>query len=132
MSLLYFQIIKLITTDLLRQGDVWKEEMKNLRNIIAHLETKGYSNLNGFKIHWDHQLYKILEYQYLTGLLDINQKLPDIYIDIVFRQQEIQFRPTMEEIRQTYFAQLRRFIERPIAFKGLSPQTSIFKHMVDM
>lgn len=74
-----------MNTDLLRQGDIWKEEMRNLRNIVANLETKGYSNLNAFKIHWDHQLYKILEYQYMSGLLDINQKLPDIYIDIVFR-----------------------------------------------
>lgn len=77
--------MKLMGTDLLRQGEVWKEEMRNLRNIVAHLETKGYTNLNAFKIHWDHQLYKVLEYQYLSGLSDINQKLPDIYIDIIFR-----------------------------------------------
>lgn len=72
-------------TDLLRQGDVWKEEMRSLRNIIASLESKGYTNLDAFKLHWDHQLYKVLEYQYLYGLQDLNHKLPDIFIDIVFR-----------------------------------------------
>lgn len=107
--------------------------MKNLRNIVTTLETKNYTNLQAFKIHWDHQLYKVLEYQYLIGISDLSHRLPDIHIDIVFRQQEIQYRPTMEEIRSTYYSQLRRFIERPLTFKGLSDQSSnVFKVMVDM
>lgn len=125
--------MKLMNTDLLRQGDIWKEEMKNLRNIITNMELKNYTNLQAFKIHWDHQLYKVLEFQYLMGILDLNHRLPDISIDVVFRQQEIQFRPTMEEIRMIYYSQLRRFIERPLTFKGLSEHSgNIFKNMVDM
>lgn len=125
--------MRLMNTDLLRHTDVWRDEMKHLRNIVTTLETKGYTNLQAFKIHWDHQLYKVLEYQYLIGISDLSHRLPDIHIDIVFRQQEIQYRPTMEEIRSMYFSQLRRFIERPLTFKGLSDQSSnIFKSMVDM
>lgn len=122
-----------MNTDLLRHSDMWREEMKNIRNIITTIETKCYTNLQAFKIHWDYQLYKVLEYQYLIGLSDLSHRLPDISIDIVFRQQEIQYRPPMEEIRSLYYSQLRRFIERPLTFKGLSDQSgSIFKAMVDL
>lgn len=125
-------ILKLMHTDLVRQSMVWKEEMRNLREIIFNLEKKGYTNLNPFKLHWDHQLYKVLEYQYVSGLLDVHQKLPDIHVDLVFRQQQIQFRPTLEEIKSKYYSQLRRFIEKPLSFKGLSEQSSaIFKVMIE-
>lgn len=125
-------IIKLMGTDLLKNGQTWKDEMRHLREIIATLESQGYTNLQAFKLHWDHQLYKVLEYQYVSGLLDLNHKLPDIHIHLVFRQQKLQFKPPMEEIRSKYFSQLRRFVERPLGFRGLSDQSNnLFKTMVD-
>lgn len=121
-----------MTTDLIRQSGSWKDEMKNLRDIISTLERQGYSNLNAFKLHLDHQLYKALEYQYITGLIDINHKLPEINIDIVFRQQQLQFRPTIEEIRSKYFSQLKKFLEKPMSFRGVSDQGSkLFRTMVE-
>ena len=78
-------VIKLINTDLIRQAHIWKDEMRFMRENISTLERQGYQNLNAFKTHWDYQLYKVLEYQYLNGLLDLNHKLPDITVDIVFR-----------------------------------------------
>ncbi|XP_062711545.1 cytoplasmic dynein 2 heavy chain 1 [Aedes albopictus] len=125
-------VLKLMETDLIRQSNIWKDEMRNLREIIFNLERQGYTNLNPFKLHWDHQLYKVLEYQYVAGLLDVHQKLPDIHVDLVFRQQQIQFRPTLEEIKSKYYSQLRRFIEKPLSFKGLSEQSpNIFKVMIE-
>lgn len=126
------QIGKLMTTDLIRQAGSWKDEMKNLRDIIGSLERQGYTNLNPFKLHLDYQLYKVLEYQYVSGLTDINQKLPDISVDIIFRQQQLQFRPTIEEIRSKYYSQLRKFLEKPMSFRGLSDQSSkLFRTMVE-
>lgn len=127
-----FQIMKLMNVDLLRQGEIWKDEMRHLRDIMASLEAKGFQNLQAFKLHWDHQLYKVLEQQYLEGLTDLNTKLPDIQIEIIFRQQRLQFRPPIEEIKSKYYSQLRKFLERPLRFRGLSDQSSkIFKVMVD-
>lgn len=121
-----------MTTDLIRQSGSWKDEMKSLRDIISTLERQGYSNLNAFKLHLDHQLYKALEYQYITGLIDINHKLPEISIDIIFRQQQLQFRPTIEEIRSKYFSQLRKFLEKPMSFRGVSDQgVKLFRMMVE-
>lgn len=74
-----------MNVDILRQGEIWKDEMRRLRDIIGALEAKGYTNLQAFKLHWDHQLYKVLEQQYLEGLTDLNTRLPDINVEIIFR-----------------------------------------------
>jgi dynein heavy chain 2, cytosolic len=78
-------VIKLLNTSLTKRSQIWREEMKNLRDIVVTLEKKGYSNLDPFKLHWDYQLYKVLEHQYVMGLMDDEQRLPDINVDIVFR-----------------------------------------------
>lgn len=121
-----------MNTDLLKQSNVWKTELKMLRDQIATLERKGYTNLQLFKLHWDYQLYKALEYQLILFLSDSKEKLPDINIDIVFRQQRLQFRPPLEEIRFEYYQQLRKYIEMPLHFHGFSDNSNeIFKVMVD-
>lgn len=121
-----------MSTDLLKQSNVWKEELKSLRDSIATLERKGYTNLHLFKLHWDYQLYKALEHQLILFLIDSKEKLPDINIDIVFRQQQLQFRPTLEEIRYQYYSQLRKYVEMPLQFHGFSDNSNkIFQVMVE-
>ncbi|XP_058067024.1 cytoplasmic dynein 2 heavy chain 1 [Anopheles bellator] len=124
-------LLKLLDTDLIRQAPVWKEEMRSLREVLAAMERQGYGNLQPFRLHWDHQLYKALEYQYVAGLIDVHHRLPEIHVELLFRQQRLQFRPSAEEIRSKYYAQVRRFIERPVNFKGLSEQTALFRTMIE-
>lgn len=120
-----------MSTDLFTQNQIWKDELRHLRELMATLERQGYTHLDAFKLHWDHQLYKVLEYQYILGLLDMNNKLPDIHVKLVLRQRELVFSPPEEEIRELYFSQLRRFIERPCNFHGLSEHSQeLFKSMV--
>uniref|UniRef100_A0A1I8MV06 Dynein heavy chain, cytoplasmic n=1 Tax=Musca domestica TaxID=7370 RepID=A0A1I8MV06_MUSDO len=125
-------VAKLMNTDLFTQSQIWKDEMRHLRELVAHLERQCFTNLDAFKLHWDHQLYKVLEYQYIIGLVDMNNKLPDIHIKIAFRQRQLCFMPAEEEIRERYYTQLRRFIERPCGFRGLSEKgPELFKTMVE-
>lgn len=127
----YSQILKLISTDILKQSSIWRDEMKNLRSNLTDLERKGYTNLNLYKVHWDYQLYKALEYQLISLLVDTREKLPDIHVEIVFRQQQLQFRPTMEEIRHEYYAQIKKYIETPLSFHGFSDRCKeIFAIMI--
>ncbi|EDW77285.2 uncharacterized protein Dwil_GK18215 [Drosophila willistoni] len=124
-------IMKLMSTDLFTQNQIWKDELRHLRDLLMTLERQGYTNLDAFKLHWDHQLYKVLEYQYILGLLDMNNKLPDIHIKLVLRNRELCYSPAEEEIRDIYYSQLRRFIDRPSNFHGLSEQSgNLFKTMV--
>ncbi|KAH8249647.1 hypothetical protein KR032_011100, partial [Drosophila birchii] len=126
-------VMKLMSTDLFTQNQIWKDELRHLRELVATLERQGYTHLDAFKLHWDHQLYKVLEYQYILGLLDMNNKLPDIHVKLLLRQRELVYSPPEEELRDQYFSQLRRFIERPCNFHGLSEHSQeLFKSMVSV
>ena len=42
-----------------------------------------------WKMHWDRQLYKTLEHQYQMGLEALNENLPEIKVELVFRLVDI-------------------------------------------
>lgn len=44
-----------------------------------------------WKMHWDRQLYKALEHQYQMGLEALNENLPEIKVELVFRYSKIRF-----------------------------------------
>lgn len=55
------------------------------------------------------------------------------------RQQHLQFRPPLEEIRSKFYREMRRFITIPLHFRGMGqgegqlgkPQQTIFPRMID-
>lgn len=42
-------------------------------------------DMQAWRQHWNHQLYKALEHQYQKGLEGLNKNLPEIQIDLTFR-----------------------------------------------
>ncbi len=46
--------------------------------------------MKAWRTHWDYQLYKILELQYQKGLENLNENLPEISIELIFKQQKLQ------------------------------------------
>ena len=44
-------------------------------------------NMKPWKLHWDIQLYKALEHQYQLGLEVLNESLPEIKVELVFRYE---------------------------------------------
>ncbi|KAI8908484.1 dynein heavy chain and region D6 of dynein motor-domain-containing protein [Gorgonomyces haynaldii] len=124
-------VVRLMSTDLVKNQPRWKEILNTIRSII----NAGYDNgmkheatLNWRK-HWDYQLYKALEYQYRAGLEDLHSQLPEIKVDLVFKQQKLQFRPGFEEIRAKYYREMKKMINMPCSFKGLC-ESDIFGTMV--
>lgn len=69
--------------------------------------------------HWDRQLYKVLEYQYQLGLDTLNENMPEIKVELAFRQK-IHFRPPIEEIKHKYYREMKRFISIPVNYKGVN------------
>eukprot|EP00050_Salpingoeca_kvevrii_P020215 m.95860 g.95860 ORF g.95860 m.95860 type:complete len:4292 (+) comp8765_c0_seq1:164-13039(+) len=126
------RVCNLMTTDLLRQQSKWKEGLNELRQLCEQLQQQGFSgeSMRPWKLHWDHQLYKALEHQYQMGLEGLNEMLPEIKVDLVFRQQTLQFRPPLEEIRAKYYRELKKFLTIPERFGGLA-ESGIFKAMID-
>uniref|UniRef100_A0A8C4HES0 Cytoplasmic dynein 2 heavy chain 1 n=1 Tax=Dicentrarchus labrax TaxID=13489 RepID=A0A8C4HES0_DICLA len=129
------KVVTLINVDLLRHQQRWKDGLQDLRTGFATLEAQGFrsDDMQAWRQHWNHQLYKALEHQYQTGLEALNKNLPEIHIDLTFKSGRLQFRPPFEEVRARYFREMKRFISIPNQFKGVSAQGEelIFGVMID-
>jgi len=79
------------------------------------------------------QLYKALEIQYQLGLDTLNESLPEIQADMVYRNNALEFRPTLEELKQRYYKEISTFITIPLKFTGVSDRgdSSLYKLMPD-
>ncbi|KAI5098641.1 cytoplasmic dynein 2 heavy chain 1, partial [Silurus meridionalis] len=115
------KVVTLMGVDLLRHQQRWKEGLQELRAGFATIEAQGVraSDMYAWRQHWNHQLYKALEFQYQCGLESLNKNLPEIHIDLVFKQGRVQFRPVCEELRVRYYRELKRFIGIPNQFRGV-------------
>ncbi|KAG7479775.1 cytoplasmic dynein 2 heavy chain 1 isoform X1 [Solea senegalensis] len=129
------KVVSLMNVDLLKHQQRWKDGLQDLRMGFATLEAQGFrsDDMQAWRQHWNHQLYKALEHQYQMGLEALNMNLPEIHIDLTFRQGRLQFRPPFEEVRARYFREMKRFISIPNQFKGVSAQGEelIFSVMID-
>ncbi|KAH3831149.1 hypothetical protein DPMN_104411, partial [Dreissena polymorpha] len=125
----------LMSVDLLRQDKRWKEGLVDIRHLMADLVQKGFipEHMAPWKAHWDRQLYKALEFQYKMGLEALNENLPEIRVDITYRQRHLQFNPPFEEVKAKYFREMKKFISIPNIFKGVSENTEnlIFPAIID-
>uniref|UniRef100_T1IHY1 Cytoplasmic dynein 2 heavy chain 1 n=1 Tax=Strigamia maritima TaxID=126957 RepID=T1IHY1_STRMM len=131
------KVCKLMATPLLRQQHKWKEFLTEIREVMVNVEKKGFpaDHMKPWKAHWDRQLYKALEHQYQMELETLNEHLPEINVELTYRQQKLQFYPPLEEIRTKYYSQLKRLLSIPIHFKGVHNEVAgdnlIFPVMVE-
>jgi dynein heavy chain 2 len=129
------KVTHLFSNDLVRQKEAWKRGVKEIRTIFATLEPEFRKELqSAWRVHWDYQLYKALEYQYHRGLETLNDVLPTMNVSLVFKQRRLQFDPPLEEIRTNHYKQVKDFLNLPLAFKGVSAASEkpgFFRGMVD-
>ncbi|KAJ3052006.1 Cytoplasmic dynein 2 heavy chain 1 [Rhizophlyctis rosea] len=124
--------VELMDVDLVKNQHKWKETLASIRGIFLSVQEGGLTEKDTalWRVHCDHQLYKSLEYQYRFGLESLNETLPEITVDLVFKQQKLQFRPPFEEIRAKYYREMKKFINLPVSFKGLG-DGGLFERIID-
>lgn len=129
------KVLSLMGADLTRYQQKWKNSLNDIRTLMAKLEEQGFSPeyMRPWRAHWDRQLYKALECQYRLGLITLNENLPEIRVDLTYRNGHLQFRPPAEEIRAKYFTHIKKFLNIPLMFRGVSDVTEnlIFPIIVD-
>nr|BBC28429.1 cytoplasmic dynein 1b heavy chain [Yamagishiella unicocca] len=136
-SVLSDKVVTLAGTDLVRHKDKWAAGVKEMRDVFGRLEAEGYSRESQqvWRQHWDFQLYKALEVQYLSGLEMINKTLPEVEVKMVFRQHRLQYDPPLEELRIRHVKDLlNTFLGLPLRMKGvsdLSERPGFFRPIVD-
>ena len=125
-------VIELMNTELLRNQGRWKEIMDKVRRIVS-TSTKGQKieETRSWKVHWDHQIYKALEYHYTLGLESLNETLPEINAELVYGHRTVVFKPTIEVLKTKYYKEMKNFIRYPIGFEGVGGDANIFKRMPD-
>jgi hypothetical protein len=62
------------------------------------------------------------------GLSSINESLPNISIEIIYANKQLEFKPPLEQIRQMYYHEMKKFIAMPNSFEGLG-NANVYKKM---
>ncbi|XP_066585667.1 cytoplasmic dynein 2 heavy chain 1 [Prorops nasuta] len=108
----------------------WKEVLQRMRSIVDGVENQ-YGNTKAWKLHWDRQLLKALTVAYRGSLPTLMKKLPEIRVELVFRDASLQWRPSFEEIRAKLYSSIRRSLSIPINFRGVGdPSDARFADLV--
>eukprot|EP01035_Chromulina_nebulosa_P017590 gene17590-23160_t len=113
--------VQLMNIDLLKQSDQWKLKWKQIKETMNNVKNK-YSAKDSYTwvLHWDHQIFKALEASYQIGLESINENLTEIKAEIFFNQlnKKLEYKPSIEQLRQSYYNELKKFINIPNNFEG--------------
>lgn len=117
--------------DLIRQYQKWKDSAKSIRDLVSQVQIKGFKSLQSWKVDLDRQLAKVLEMQYLKSLHTVHLYLPEIFADLIYRESHLQYSPDENTLREKYAGQMKRFLEIPKSFRGISENHEIFGEIID-
>jgi dynein heavy chain 2 len=125
-------VLQMMNIDLVRSQTKCKECLNQIRVILSTVQESGVKPADTlpWRNFWDYQLYKAVESQYRFGLESMNELLPEIKVDVIYKQGRLQFRPPFEEIRAKYYRELKSFVKIPMLFNGLGEE-KIFSQMIE-
>eukprot|EP01028_Stygiella_incarcerata_P004192 TRINITY_DN1890_c0_g1_i5.p1 TRINITY_DN1890_c0_g1~~TRINITY_DN1890_c0_g1_i5.p1 ORF type:complete len:4092 (-),score=1034.80 TRINITY_DN1890_c0_g1_i5:737-12970(-) len=108
------KMLHLMNLDLLKQQDKWKDALQSVRQPFTALSNSyDQESLFLWANFWDYQLYKVLEIQYKVGLECMHELLPEIMTSVVFENRKLVYRPSLEKMREKYYAEMRKVIAIP-------------------
>ncbi|XP_077553357.1 cytoplasmic dynein 2 heavy chain 1-like [Haemaphysalis longicornis] len=113
------KVVSLFELDLLADQQGWKQVLVDIRAIMTQQQGSP-DQVRPWRAHWDRQLYKVLECQYLRGLETLLQHLPETRLELTCRGGQLCFRPPLEEVRLRYYQYIKRFLSLPLHFRGVS------------
>jgi len=124
------QTVGLMQVDLLRQTETWKTKWRLIKEKMNTVKAR-YSEKDSraWVHHWDQQIYKALESAYQMGLESLNENLPEIRVEMVFAQKKLDLKPTLAQIRQNYYHEMKKFVAMPNAFDGFGGNKEVYKNM---
>lgn len=115
-----FQVKELQNVSLLKEYSRWNETIKNIRNITVNVENKGYKNMQPWKTDIDNKICEVLENAFTKNLKSLHLNLEEIRVDLVYRNSVLDFSPNRQSLEQMYEQQLKKYLNIPKNFKGIS------------
>ncbi|EAN79214.1 dynein heavy chain, putative [Trypanosoma brucei brucei TREU927] len=114
------QVAELHNLELAGQTDQWRTAVDGLRRLFEEfLNAHNIDNYDNWRRHLDAQIYKALEHQYQRGLETMHEKMQEFKVELVFKQGQVQFKPSFEAVREAYYQQVRELVGIPLRFRGL-------------
>ncbi|XP_044749353.1 cytoplasmic dynein 2 heavy chain 1 [Coccinella septempunctata] len=126
------KINQLAEVDLITKYSKWKDTVKEMKKIILQVEEKGFQNMHTWIADISKQLAKVLEKQYILSLDKLHLYLPEIHADLVYRNSELHFSPSEEELKSKYEQQMQKFLDIPKGFYAMFEfGTNVFHEIVE-
>ncbi|CAG9772440.1 unnamed protein product [Ceutorhynchus assimilis] len=126
------KIRDLENVSLLKELARWNETIKNIKNITSNVENKGYKNLQSWKTEIDTKICEVLEKEYSKNLKSLHLSLEEIRVDLIYRNSALDFSPNKEILEQMYEQQLKKYLNIPKSFKGISDSSeNIYSRIID-
>lgn len=117
------QVVDLMLVDLTKQMDQWRTLVDDMRSRFDEfLAQQHLTDYDDWRRHWDAQIYKSLEYQYRRGLEYLHEDMEEFKVELVLKQGLVQYKPSLEALREAYYVKLREFVSVPLRFRGLQPK----------
>jgi hypothetical protein len=111
-------------TSLVQKLTEWKRLLNEIHKIVASVavESQRYpaENMTPWRLHIDHQIKKALEIQLQRSLLSLAESLPELQVDMIYRNYTLQLRPSIQEIREKFSMELQNLFEIPSSLKPVS------------
>ncbi|KAL1506398.1 hypothetical protein ABEB36_005769 [Hypothenemus hampei] len=92
----------------------------NLKSIVLKVENAGFTNMQSWKNEIDLKICDVLEKAYIKNLDTLHLTLQEIHVDLIYRSSELGFSPNREKLDQIYDEQMKKYLNIPKTFKGLS------------
>jgi dynein heavy chain 2 len=120
------KVCSLMRMDLLRQREQWRSGWEDIRSVVSRLEARyPRDRMRRWIAHWDAQVYKALEAGYQMGLESLNENLPELKAELTVTSRTLRFKPPVEELRSTYYREMKRFVAIPSVFDGLDRESKL-------
>jgi dynein heavy chain 2, cytosolic len=89
-------IIELGSQELRKNKNVWMAKLEQIKSFIeVGCGDKDPKYCRKWKVHCDVQLFKVLEMQFLAGIEEGESVLPEIQVELLLKNKQLQFKPSM-------------------------------------
>ncbi|XP_030763708.1 cytoplasmic dynein 2 heavy chain 1 [Sitophilus oryzae] len=126
------KINELEDVSLLKDYPKWKDTMKEIKTVMETVENKGFKNMQSWKSEIDSRIGAVLEEQYVKNLNSLHLNLQEIRVDLVYRSGVLNFSPNHSSLEQMYEQQLKRYLDIPKTFEGVSDDRArVFSDIIE-
>ncbi|BES90289.1 heavy chain [Nesidiocoris tenuis] len=108
-------------SDFIKRNDVWQRTMSEIRTIVEEVEEK-FADTMAWRRHIDFQICKVLDMKYRWYLGSIDDNLPAMQITMVYRNQRVEYSPSLSALKKEYFSKIKDSVDKLLEIRGIGDE----------